>query len=108
MTKLTNRATLSIGTFGLFMALGACAVQPQPQDQALIANSTETVQAAESTATASVTETDPMICTREAVVGSKFKKEVCIPRSIREQQREESRDFIREGGRGSQAGVPGG
>ena len=115
MSKLTPIRPLAIAPIFFFAILAGCAVQPQPNEQVLV-SSAEAAQTEQSTATetvattetAAATEDDPLICRREAPIGSRFRKKVCLRQSVRDAQAQESQDLLREGGRASQAGTPGG
>ena len=72
--------------------LASCATQPTVQSQE--ATETSAPQGTNVVAANTNSEPDPneMICRREQVTGSNFRRRVCMTRAERDQRMEESRD----------------
>ena len=113
MSKLLNTTTLAISISFCALTIAGCATQPQPVEQAAAssAQAAEVEQVAEdeqSSTTDVANAGDEIICTREAVIGSRFKDKVCATRAQRDEARRKSQEFLREGGRSNEGGTPGG
>lgn len=76
-------------SFAALLFLGACETpQAGPQAAAAVPAS----QTAASSSSAQADDGDEMVCTTEAVIGSRMGRRVCMTRSERERVREESRE----------------
>lgn len=82
----------------LAMAVLAGCASEQAADPALAATSANTTQGADLAAENSIsgTDSDELICRREVVTGTNFRRRVCMTRAERDTRREESQEEMLE------------
>lgn len=100
---------------GLCLVLGAtaCTTPAQPEDTVTALSvaeqaKAEAAQTGDQTGaqTTNADADDPMICKREAVIGSRFKKEICMRQSDRDIQEQGTQDIMNQRGRGRATANP--
>jgi hypothetical protein len=105
MSKLNNL----VGGFaaGLLMAIGTAACTTPYGASNPIESADAAQQATANVEPIDAHEDDPLICKREAVIGSRFKKEVCMRQSDLDAQKQGTQDIMNQRGRGRANAPPG-
>lgn len=105
---MTNKLRL-LGCTAAMMTLAACATTSTPATTSTSAQvaSAQTVESQETTAVASA-DANEMVCKRQKVIGSNFKKKVCATQAQWDLAAQQSRDATENMQRSGTSVTPGG